>query len=81
MSITQKALTTLEFDKIRSMLASIAATHGAAELARELRPYDNIDHVLRAQRRTGDAKKLSDAKGMPSFGGVSDMSEICDRAE
>ena len=81
MSITQKALTTLEFDKIRSMLASIAATHGAAELARELRPYDNIDHVLRAQRRTGDAKKLSDAKGMPSFGGVSDMSEICDRAD
>ena len=79
--ITQKALTTLEFDKIRAMLASIAPTAGAAELARELVPYDNIDHVLRAQRRTGDAKKLSDAKGMPSFGGVSDVSEICDRAD
>ena len=81
MSITQKALKTLEFDKIRAMLAGIAATAGAADMARELTPYENIDFVLRAQKRTGDAKRLADAKGMPSFGGVSDVGEICDRAD
>ena len=81
MSITQKALKTLEFDKIRAMLAGIAATSGAADMARELTPYENIDFVLRAQKRTGDAKRLADAKGMPSFGGVSDVGEICDRAD
>ena len=43
MSITQKALKTLEFDKIRAMLAGIAATAGAADMARELTPYENID--------------------------------------
>lgn len=81
MEIKEKTLKTLEFDKIRNILASLCPTCGAAQMAKELVPYDNIDLVLRAQKRTTDAKRLADAKGMPSFGGVREIDEICDRAE
>ena len=81
MKITQKTLTTLEFDKIRNMLSSVSATEGAARMAQELVPYGETDHVIRAQCRTTDAKRLADAKGMPSFGSIKDMTDICDRAD
>ena len=81
MKISNKTLKTLEFDKIRNILASLAPTAGAAALASELTPAENIDFAHRAQRRTTDARRLADAKGMPSFGGVVDMSGVCERAD
>ncbi len=81
MKISEKTLTTLEFDKVREMLAAVCPTSGAAALARSLSPTDNIDLARRAQQRTTDAKKLADAKGMPSFGGVTEMAPICERAD
>jgi len=81
MKISEKTLTTLEFDKVREMLAAVCPTSGAAALARALTPADHIDMARRAQQRTTDAKKLADAKGMPSFGGVSEMEAICERAD
>lgn len=78
--ITEKTLTTLEFDKIRKMLADVCPTEGAAEEALRLTPYIHIEQVRRALVRTTDAKRLSDAKGMPSFGHVTDVSDICERA-
>ena len=32
------------------------------------------------QKRTTDARRLTDAKGMPPFGGVTDVGDICERA-
>lgn len=81
MNISNKTLKTLEFDKIRNMLAALAPTAGAAELAAALCPAEHIDFTLREQKRTTDARRLADAKGMPSFGGVVDMSGICERAD
>ncbi|MBO5416261.1 MAG: endonuclease MutS2 [Clostridia bacterium] len=81
MKISNKTLKTLEFDKIRNILATLAPTAGAAALAAELTPAENIDFAHRAQKRTTDARRLADAKGMPSFGGVVDMSGVCDRAD
>ena len=78
--ITEKTLTTLEFDKIRLMLADSCATAGAAELAMLLCPCDHIELAKKRQKRTTDAKKLSDAKGMPSFGSVTDITDTCERA-
>ena len=78
--ITEKTLTTLEFDKIRLMLADSCATAGAAELAMLLSPCDHIELAKKRQKRTTDAKKLSDAKGMPSFGSVTDITDTCERA-
>ena len=49
-------------------------------MALTLMPSGDIVEVLRRQRRTTDARRLSDAKGMPPFGSVKDVSESCDRA-
>ena len=81
MSFSEKCMHSLEFDKICEILASFAPTDGSKKMARMLMPSDDIDTVLKRQRRTTDAKRLCDAKGMPTFGGVRDVSESCERAE
>ena len=81
MSFNEKTLHSLEFDKICEMLATHAPTEGAKSAARLLMPSDDIEVVLKRQRRTTDAKRLCDAKGMPSFGMVKDVSESCERAD
>ncbi|MBQ9087094.1 MAG: endonuclease MutS2 [Clostridia bacterium] len=81
MNITEKTLKTLEFDKIRVMLAQACPTSGAAQLAEMLTPADHVDLVRKRQTRTTDARRLSDAKGMPSFGSVTEMGDICERAQ
>ena len=80
MSITEKTLVTLEFDKIRQMLADSCPTKGAADAARSLYPATYIEAAKAKQTATTDAKRLCDAKGMPSFGGVVDISDVCERA-
>ena len=81
MSFNEKTLHSLEFDKICEMLAAYAPTEGSKLAAKMLMPSDDIDVVLKRQRRTTDAKRLCDAKGMPSFGMVKDVSESCERAD
>ncbi len=81
MGFSEKTIHSLEFDKICEMLASFAPTEGSKKMARMLMPSDDIDTVLIRQRRTTDAKRLCDAKGMASFGGVKDISESCERAD
>lgn len=80
MNFTQKTLTTLEFDKICEMLADCAPTAGAQALARRLTPSSDAVEVLRRQRRTTDARKLLETKGMPPFGTVIDVADACERA-
>ncbi|MBR4295477.1 MAG: endonuclease MutS2 [Clostridia bacterium] len=81
MQINEKALKTLEFDSIRQMLADCALTEGAKQMAYALAPSDDADNILRGQRHTSDARSLLDIKGMPPFGDVHDMNDICERAE
>ncbi len=78
--IAEKTLTTLEFDKIRRLLADVCPTKGAEERALRLVPEVRTDTVRANLVRTTDAKRLCDAKGMPSFGGVTDISDTCERA-
>ena len=52
MSFSQKTLHSLEFDKICELLASFAPTDGSKSLARMLSPSDDIDTVMKRQRRT-----------------------------
>ena len=80
MNFTQKTLTTLEFDKICEMLADCAPTAGAQAMARRLTPSMDAVEVLRRQRRTTDARRLLETKGMPPFGTVIDVSDACERA-
>ncbi|MBQ2773786.1 MAG: endonuclease MutS2 [Clostridia bacterium] len=80
MQIDQKTLRTLEYDKILSMLATLAPTAGAKEMALALLPDDDKTVVLRRLVRTQDARRLLDDKGMPSFGMVIDTADALDRA-
>ncbi len=76
-----RALYTLEFDKIRGLLADCATTEGAKELAARLTPSADEGRVRHAQRQTSDAKRLVQSKGAPSFGRIIDVQNAVDRAE
>ncbi|MBP3314858.1 MAG: endonuclease MutS2 [Clostridia bacterium] len=80
MNITEKTLSTLEFDKIREMLAASCPTEGSAALSLALCPDDRREIVERRLSRTTDARRLLDAKGLPPFGTVRDMGDACERA-
>ena len=80
MSFSEKTLRTLEFDKIRTMLAECASTEGAKALARSLCPTDDEVVVRRRLSQTTDARRLCDTKGMPPFGAVKDVGDSCERA-
>ena len=77
----ERAIRALEYDMIINMLADCAPTEGAKMTALSLMPTNNYSVVLSRQRRTADAKRLMDIKGMPSFGGVIDISASVERAE
>lgn len=82
MSIAEKTITTLEFDKILSLLADACTTKGAKRYSLELRPTDDIALIRRRLTRTTDARRLTDDKGLPPFGSVSEsIEEICERAQ
>lgn len=81
MGFESKTLNSLEFNKICDLLVESAPTDGAKTMARMLLPSNDIDVVIRRQKFTTDAKRLTEEKGMPSFGGVKDISESCGRAE
>ena len=80
MKISEKTLRTLEFDKIREMLAEHAMTEGAGGLCRSLMPSDRIEEINARQRKTADAVRLIGVKGTPSFGEIKDISDACERA-
>ncbi|MBO5109994.1 MAG: endonuclease MutS2 [Clostridia bacterium] len=77
----EKAIKTLEFDKIRELLASLAPIESAKSLALNLTPSNDIDVVLRRQRYTTDAKRLASLKGAPAFLGVTDIFDILEKAD
>ena len=80
MQRNEKTYTTLEYDKVRAMLAAAATTAGARERALSLTPDDDADIVRTRLSCTGDAYKLLADKGMPSFGAVKDMADALERA-
>lgn len=76
----ERAIRTLEYDKILALLAEKAPTEGARELALALRPTNDPDRILRLQRETTEAKAMQAIKGMPSFGMVKDVRDCAERA-
>ncbi len=79
--MNNKALVTLEFDKIREMLADLCMTEGSKVKAISLEPSSDEAVARRCLSQTTEAKKLSGIKGLPSFGNIADVREIADRAE
>ncbi len=77
----EKAIRTLEFEKVLERLADAAQTEGARERAMRVRPQTSLSRIRRFQGQTSDALKLASVKGTPSFGGVTDVAGIVGRAE
>ena len=71
--MNQKALKTLEYDKIIHRLTGHAASTGAKERCEKLQPSSSLWEIERAQTQTADALRRVYQKGSVSFGGIRDV--------
>ena len=81
MATFEKAIITLEFDRVLEQLAAAAQTEGAKEKAMRIMPQTSLVRIRKLQLQTTDARKLMGIKGTPPFGGVTDITGHVDRAE
>lgn len=79
--MNQKALKTLEYDKIIAQLAEYASCGSGKELCRSLVPSTDFQEIVSAQRETTDAVARVRQKGGISFGGVKDIRASLKRLE
>lgn len=77
----EKAIKTLEFDKITELLASFARTEGAKLKARGLTPTGDAREIGYTLKQTTDALEYLNKKGLPSFGNVTDVTFAVDNAK
>ena len=80
MAFSNKALATLEYDKIKDMLAACCATEGAKAKAKALTPTSDYATAGRRLLYTSDAKRLVNAKGYPSFSAPESTVPAAERA-
>ena len=76
----KKAIKTLEFNKIRELLADCAATEGAKKLSLNLMPESDIVRIKRLQAETSAARYLIMKKAPPSFSAVKDVGDTIEKA-
>ena len=76
----EKALKTLEYNKILELLAGHAHTQGAKEMALSLTPSNDEWTIKYLLSQTTDALEYLNKKGMPSFGNVEEISFAVDNA-
>ena len=71
--MNEKALHTLEYDKIIEQLVSFASSPSGKEACRKLRPQTDRHWIETAQRETSDALTHILTKGELSFHGIQDI--------
>jgi DNA mismatch repair protein MutS2 len=76
----EKALQTLEFDKVLARLATMTAFAPSRELALALRPADDLAEAVRRQRMTAEARRLLRNRTNMSIGGARDVRDAVERA-
>lgn len=81
MSNFNKAIYTLEFDKIRESLASFARTEASKAALLAIMPSTDPVVIARLTEETSKAKEMIVVKGTPPFGGAKDITPMLDRAE
>ncbi len=79
--MNNKAITILEFDKIRDMLAHYAGSSLGRDKALSLMPVTEKDAAELLQQETEDATRRIDRKGSISFNGLPDIGESLVRLE
>ncbi len=80
MSEYKKAIKTLEFNKIRELLAECAVTDGAKKAALFLTPESDIVRIKKMQSETAAARYLISKKSFPSFLNIKDIGDIIEKA-
>ncbi|WP_405726075.1 endonuclease MutS2, partial [Anaerotignum sp.] len=78
--MNEKALHTLEYDKIIQKLVGYAVSPMAKERAAELRPSSAISDIAIWQQETTEAAGMALKKGAPSFGGFREIRPQLKRA-
>lgn len=71
--MNNKALKTLEYNKITDRLASHASSEPGIKLCRELQPMMNMDEINSALKQTSDAVSRIFRHGSISFAGLKDI--------
>lgn len=69
----ERSCKTLELDKVLEKLAEFAATEGAKEKIKTLRPSVSLEKIKEMQKQVSEAKLYVETKGTPSFGGAKDI--------
>lgn len=71
--MNEKALRTLEYNKIIDKLCSLAGSSYGRELCARLLPVSDLGEIARLQKETSDALSRLLRKGSVSFGGIHDI--------
>ena len=79
--MNQKALKTLEYDKIINQLTEYAASPLGKELCRSLTPSSDLEEIRTWQAQTTDAVTRIRFKGTTPFSGVRDIGDSLKRLE
>ncbi len=79
--MNQKALKTLEFDKIIAGLTEYASSALGRELCRQLSPSSSLEEIRTWQAQTTDAVTRVRFKGSVSFSGVKDIGDSLKRLD
>ncbi|TVX98316.1 endonuclease MutS2 [Cohnella terricola] len=79
--MNDKALHTLEYDKIIRRLTGLAATSLGKEEAEKLLPVRELPIVERRLAATDEAVRVGNLKGAPPFGGITDIRPSLQRAK
>ena len=79
--MNEKALHTLEYDKIIRKLTGLASTSLGKEEAEKLTPSRELEIVKRRLAATDEASRAVGLKGTPPFGGITDIRASLQRAK
>ena len=71
--MNEKVFRTLEYNKILDMLKDIAVSPMGKDKAFNLKPMENINDILSAQKETSDAESMILQKGNISLGGLREI--------
>ncbi len=77
----EKALSTLEFDKVLELLISFCPVDACRDKILNIKPSVSAETIKRTLKEVSDAKTLIQVKSYPSFSGVRDISNHLARAK
>lgn len=78
--IDQKSLQTLEFDKVRALVAGYTSFSAGRDLALALMPTDDLRQAVEWQAETREAVGLFDSENSASIGGARDIRRSAENA-